>query len=143
MKAAAAPPPIASAVRELAEIVVDQLEAAERRYSDEGTRRLLGRARALQREVEAAWPAPEAAAAAPPATLRAPERLGGPLRSQGATERTHFVVRRPLSTPNLAFAVGEAFPVQDIRAIRSYGVAYGVLDAETRPVETLDYVEVR
>ena len=50
---------------------------------------------------------------------------------------------RALRTPNLHLRVGEAFPVQDVRAIRSYGPAYGVEDAETKPVEQLGYVEVR
>ena len=46
-------------------------------------------------------------------------------------------------SPNLELRVGEAFPIQDIRWIRSIGSAYGIHNAETCPMSELDYVEVR
>jgi len=135
---------LGDAVRDLAQLLAAHLEAAEKSYSDEGSRRRRDRGLALARAIETAWPAePARPAAATPAAPRVPERLGGPLRSRPPTERTHFIVRRPLRTPNLLFEAGEAFPVQDVAAIRSYGPAYGIADADTRAITDLDYVELR
>jgi hypothetical protein len=136
---------VGKALRDLAALVLEHLTDEDHAAGDNGTRRRLGTAQALHREIESAFPAPPApkAATMPPAPPRAPERIGGPLQSRPVAHGTRLVVARDLDTPNMLFRTGESFPVQDPRAIRSYGPAYGVPDADRRAISELDYVEIR
>ena len=51
-----------------------------------------------------------------------------------------YVAALPLAGSSLTLAVGDPFPVQDKHAIRGFGRAYGIPDADTLPWEDLPFV---